>query len=204
INIKKKDFSWETNFNIAFNRNKIISLAENESNFLSTVGFDSNFTSSSPYIAMVNYPAALYYGYIWDGNYQYSDFDEVSPGNFVLKPTVTTNGSSADKIQPGDIKYKDINGDMVVDDNDLAVIGNPEPIHIGGINNVFNYKSFSLSAFFQWSYGNDNLIANRLIFEGNGLFRPLLNQYATYENRWTPDNQNNELFRSGGHGPFGA
>ncbi|NGM62651.1 TonB-dependent receptor [Sphingobacterium sp. SGG-5] len=204
INIKKKDFSWETNFNIAFNRNKIISLAENESNFLSTVGFDSNFTSSSPYIAMVNYPAALYYGYIWDGNYQYSDFDEVSPGNFVLKPTVTTNGSSADKIQPGDIKYKDINGDMVVDDNDLAVIGNPEPIHIGGINNVFNYKSFSLSAFFQWSYGNDNLNANRLIFEGNGLFRPLLNQYATYENRWTPDNQNNELYRSGGHGPFGA
>lgn len=204
VNVKKNNFSWETNFNIAFNRNKIISLVENETNFLSSVTFDSNFSSSSPYIAMVDRPAALYYGYIWDGNYQYSDFDEVSPGNYVLKSTVTTNGNTASSIQPGDIKYRDINGDKVVDSQDLAVIGNPQPLHSGGINNIFHYKSFSLSMFFQWSYGNELLNANRLIFEGNGLFRPLLNQYATYENRWTPENQNNELFRSGGHGPFGA
>lgn len=204
VNIKRTNFSWETNFNIAFNRNKIISLVENESNFLSSVTFDSNFTSSSAYIAMVNHPAALYYGYIWDGNYQYSDFDEVSPGSYALKPTVTTNGNTAGSIQPGDVKYRDINGDKVVDGQDLTVVGNPQPIHVGGINNVFNYKSFAVSAFFQWSYGNDLLNANRLIFEGNGLFRPLLNQFATYENRWTPENQNNELYRSGGHGPFGA
>src|SRR5690606_9903279 len=40
VNVKKNNFSWETNFNIAFNRNKIISLVENETNFLSSVTFD--------------------------------------------------------------------------------------------------------------------------------------------------------------------
>lgn len=204
VNVKKTDFSWETNFNIAFNRNRIISLAEDESNFLTSVSFDNQYASSSPYAAMIDRPAALFFGYIWDGNYQYSDFDEVSPGNYVLKPTVTTNGNTASNIQPGDIKYRDINGDKVVNAEDLTIIGNPQPLHSGGINNIFNYKSFSLSLFFQWSYGNELLNANRLIFEGNGLARPLLNQFATYENRWTPENQNNELYRSGGHGPFGA
>lgn len=204
VNIKKTDFSWETNFNISFNKNKIISLVENETNFLSAVSFDNNFTSSSPYIARLNNPAALYFGYIWDGNYQYSDFDEVSPGKYVLKPTVTTNGNAAASIQPGDIKYRDINGDNVVNGQDLTIIGNPQPIHTGGFNNTLTYKNVSLSMLLQWSYGNEVLNANRLIFEGNGLFRPLLNQYASYENRWTAENQNNEFFRSGGHGPFGA
>ncbi|MDR2283390.1 MAG: SusC/RagA family TonB-linked outer membrane protein, partial [Sphingobacterium sp.] len=204
INIKKSNFFWESNFNIAFNKNNIRSLVENENHIATSVSFDSNFSSSSPYIAMVNRPAALYYGYIWDGNYQYSDFDEVSPGKYVLKNSMSTNGNTADKIQPGDIKYRDINGDLTVNSDDLAVIGNPQPIHTGGFSNTFGYKAFELSFLFQWSYGNDLLNANRLIFEGNGLFRPLLNQFATYEDRWTPENQNNELFRSGGHGPFGA
>lgn len=204
ILINKKDFSWESNFNIAFNRNSILSLVENESNFLTRVSFDNNFSNASPYIAMLNGPAALYFGYIWDGNYQYSDFDEVSAGKYVLKNSVTTNGGTRGAIQPGDIKYRDINGDLVVNSDDLTVIGNPQPLHVGGFNNRFTYKNFDLSFLFQWSYGNDLLNANRLIFEGNGLFRPLLNQFASYENRWTPENQNNELFRSGGHGPFGA
>src|SRR5690606_23876110 len=70
--------------------------------------------------------------------------------------------------------------------------------------NTFSYKNFSLSVLLQWSYGNDLLNANRLVLEGNGLFRPLLNQFASYANRWTPENQNNTLYRSGGQGPFGA
>src|SRR5690606_35610654 len=49
-----------------------------------------------------------------------------------------------------------------------------------------------------WSYGNDILNANRLIFEGNAKRHRSLNQYASYENRWTPENPSNELFRTGG------
>lgn len=203
INIKGRDFSWESSFNISFNRNKILKLSEGEDNLQSKVNWENNY-SAPMYIGKVGQPAALFYGYVFDGNYQYSDFDEVSPGKYMLKGNVTTNGESRTAIQPGDIKYKDMNGDLVVNSSDLAIIGRPQPIHTGGFSNNFNYKSFSLGVFFQWSYGNDIQNANRLIFEGNSLFRPLLNQFSTYNNRWTPENQNNELFRSDGHGPIGA
>ncbi|MFD1628429.1 TonB-dependent receptor [Pseudopedobacter beijingensis] len=203
VNINTGKFQWESNFNISFNKNKILSLVEGEDNLQTKISWETNY-SGSPYIAKVGYPAALYYGYIWDGNYQYTDFNEIYPGVYKLKPTVTTNGNNADAIQPGDVKYRDINGDLVVNSNDLTIIGNPSPKHIGGFNNTFSYGSFSVSALLQWSYGNDILNANRLVMEGNGLFRPLLNQFATYANRWTPENQNNTLYRSGGHGPIGA
>lgn len=54
--------------------------------------------------------------------------------------------------------------------------------------------------FFQWSAGNDLFNANRLVFEGST--RLDQNQYASFTNRWTPDNQNNEMFRVGGQGPY--
>ncbi|MGC4235108.1 MAG: SusC/RagA family TonB-linked outer membrane protein, partial [Niabella sp.] len=101
-----------------------------------------------------------------------------------------------------DIKYVDQNGDGVVNDKDRVVIGRALPVHIGGFNNNFSYKSFSLNIFFQWSYGNDIYNANRLAFEGNFGNREI-NQYATYANRWTEENQNNTYFRTGGQGPSG-
>src|SRR5690606_16469912 len=57
---------------------------------------------------------------------------------------------------------------------------------------------FQLSAFFQWSFGNDVLNANRLIFES--MDRPNQNQLASTLNRWTPENQNTTLHRAGGQG----
>ena len=203
INVKSKNFTWESNFNIAFNSNKILSLSEGEENIRTKQSWENNFTSPA-YIGKVGQPAALFYGYIWDGNYQFADFDQPSPGVYRLKPTVATNGNSSGTIQPGDIKYRDVNGDLVVNSSDLAIIGRPLPIHVGGFHNNFTYKNLSLGVLLQWSYGNDILNANRLIFEGNGLFRPLLNQFASYADRWTPENQSNTLYRSGGHGPFGA
>ena len=149
-------------------------------------------------------PAAQFYGYIWDGNYQYSDFDEVSEGVYVLKENVTTNGMSRDKIQPGDIKYRDLNGDLIIDEKDLTTIGDAYPIHVGGFTNDFRYKRISLNIFFQWSYGNKIMNANRILFEGNVLGSQNLNQFASYANRWTPDNQNNTLYRTHGQGPIGV
>src|SRR5690606_11097419 len=142
-------------------------------------------------------PLAQMYGLVWDGVYQYNDFDQVL-GNYVLKDYITTNGQPRENIQPGDIKYKDINGDLVVNEMDFTVIGRGLPIHVGGFTNRFDYKGFDLNIFFQWSYGNDILNANRLIFEGNAKRHRSLNQYASYENRWTPENPSNELFRTGG------
>jgi len=52
--------------------------------------------------------------------------------------------------------------------------------------------------FFQWSYGNDILNANKAFFEGNHRNMALLNQYASYQNRWSPESTDTDLFRAGG------
>src|SRR5690606_39060438 len=100
----------------------------------------------------------------------------------------------------GDIKYRDFNADGIVNEKDMAVIGRGLPVHMGGFNNNFEYKGFSLNVFFQWSYGNDIFNTNRIMFEGNSETRRNLNQYASYINRWTPDNPTNDNYRSGGQG----
>jgi hypothetical protein len=69
--------------------------------------------------------------------------------------------------------------------------------------NNFSYKNFHLGVFLQWSYGNDIYNANRLTFEGNSNRRFNLNQFASYVNRWTPENPTNENYRAGGQGPIG-
>src|SRR5690606_22268473 len=199
INVKAKDFQWSSDFNISFNDNKVLSLTEGETSFLSRVSWTGSYNTSSLYMTRVGYPATALYGVAWDGVYQYSDFDNA--GN--LRPEVPSNGMERDQIQPGDIKYKDINGDGIVNEMDNIIIGRAIPIHVGGLNNNFTYKGFSLNVFFQWSYGNSIFNANRLVFEGNTMSRHGLNQYAVYANRWTPENQSNQYFRTNGQGPSG-
>ncbi|WP_217189911.1 SusC/RagA family TonB-linked outer membrane protein [Echinicola vietnamensis] len=197
INIHKDDFEWRTNFNISFNQNEVMELNEGQTSLLENVRFDQYFSNTHPYIAQVGQPIGQMYGLIWDGVYQYEDFDQVL-GEYVLKDNIPSNGQPRTNIQPGDIKYRDINGDLVVNEMDFAVIGRGNPIHTGGFNNNFNYKGFDLNIFFQWSYGNDIINANRLFFEGNARNLISLNQYATYEDRWTPENPTNEHFRTAG------
>jgi len=202
VNIRNNKFVWESNFNISFNKNKIMALNENQDNMTSTISaFVSRMAQEPLYIAEVGAPAAMFYGLVWDGVYQYSDFDEISSGVYRLKLDVPDNGDSRTIIQPGDIKYKDINGDGVVDANDKTVIGNGLPIHMGGFTNNFSYKGFDLNVLFQWSYGNDLMNANRLIFEGNITNVHHFNQYASWADRWTPENPSNTIHRVGGGGP---
>ena len=84
----------------------------------------------------------------------------------------------------------------------MVVIGRGEPIHTGGFNNNFSWKGLSLNIFFQWSYGNDVMNANRIMFEGNALNKNI-NQYRSYVDRWSPENQESRNFRIGGQGPSG-
>ena len=198
-NLIKKDFKWSTSFNIAFNKNKVLELARNQESVTQSVGWETGYNNIPPYIAKLNQPIGQFFGLKWIGNYQYSDFDQQPNGKYVLKNTVADNGSGRDKVQPGDIKYEDINGDGTVNALDRMVIGSPNPDFTGGMSNNFNYKNFDLSVFFQWSYGNDVLNANRLVFEGSP--RLSLNQFESYADRWTDQNQNNTNFRTTGYGP---
>ncbi len=202
VNIESNTFTWSSSFNISFNQNKILSLAQDQQKILSNVSFEPNFRSPL-YVSEIGRPAGMIIGYVWDGNYQYDDFDNPAPGIYMLKPGVPTNGSLRSEIQPGDIKYKDLNGDGVVNGFDRTVIGRGQPIHVGGFSNNLSYRGFTLNAFLQWSYGNDLYNANRLSFEGNSEGRYNMNQFASYADRWTPENPTNKNFRAGGKGPEG-
>lgn len=198
VNINKKDFQWNSSFNISFNRNKVLALAEDQETLLSTTSWDNAYSNIPSYIAKIGEPLGLMYGFIWEGNYQYSDFNKTSTGEYLLKDNVPGNGSSRQNIQPGDIKYKDLNGDGTINSADNTVIGNSLPLHTGGFSNNFTYKNFDLNVFFQWSYGNDIQNTNRLVFEGNGLGKRFLEQFDSYSNRWSPENQGASNYRTGG------
>lgn len=202
INISTRAFKWESSFNISFNKNKIMELTRGQQNLPTVAAYVSQF-SRPLYLAEIGKPAGMMIGYIWEGNYQYSDFDETSPGVYVLKPSVPTNGNARNNIFPGDIKYRDLNNDGIMSDADVTFIGRGQPIHIGGFSNNFSYKGFGLNVFFQWSYGNDIYNANRLLLEGNSNGYALINQFASYANRWSPENQTNENYRTRGQGPIG-
>ena len=138
------------------------------------------------------------YGLIFDGVYQYSDFSgQLSNGRYQLKSDVAGYGSSR-TASPGDIKYKDVNGDYIINNDDYTVIGRGIPLHTGGFTNNFTYKNIDLNILMQWSYGNDKINANRMVFEGGIEKNPYLNQYASFNNRWTPTNPSNTLYRAGG------
>ncbi|SMD14274.1 SusC/RagA family TonB-linked outer membrane protein [Pedobacter nyackensis] len=201
INISSKTFNWSTGFNISFNKNKVLALARNQERMFSTVRVGQD--SPQLYVSEIGKPAGLFYGRIFDGVYQYEDFENPSPGVYVLKKNVPGNGQTV-PIQPGHIKYRDINGDGVVDDNDMTVIGSGQPLHTGGFLNNLSYKGISLSVFLQWSYGNQIYNANRMMLDGNYLGLANTNQYASYVNRWSPENPTNENYKPGGHGPAGA
>lgn len=191
VNVKTKDFRWSTNFNIAFNKNKVLALSENQQARTVTVQFDQNYNSQSSYIAKVGRPMGMMYGYIYEGTYKYDEFNR-SGNSYTLKSNVPYF-STESNTQPGMPKYTDLNGDGVIDPNDRTIIGYGLPIHTGGFTNEFTYKGIDLSVFFQWSYGNDIMNANRLFFESTNNRTRELNQYATYANRWTPENPTSDI-----------
>ncbi|MBJ6368079.1 SusC/RagA family TonB-linked outer membrane protein [Snuella sedimenti] len=198
INVDSKNFKWTTDFNISFNQNKVMSLPEGKPIFGNPRYYQRY--NSNQFIVEEGQPLGNMYGYLSDGVYQPEDFVDYNPDDatHTLNPGQPDYDGGSPVRQPGDEKYKDLNGDGVITADDKTVIGNGLPEHFGGFGNTFTYKGFELSAFFQWSYGNDILNANRLIFEEMAYYAQ--NQYATVTNRWTPTNQNTTMFRAGGRG----
>ena len=196
-NIKTKNFTWESNFNISFNNNEIIALNSGQNRMLDFVSWDNQFSNSPAYVSALGQSAGKMYGFIYDGTYKYEDFNIVigadGKANYELKDGIPYFGTKS--CQPGDPKYKDLTGDGEIKDDDKTVIGNGQPIHTGGFTNNFTYKNWDLNIFLQWSYGNDILNANRLIFESTGM-KQNKNMFRTYNNRWTPENPYSDMVRA--------
>jgi len=194
VNFVSKSFRWTSNFNISFNKNKILSLAENQEALTSSV----NSSAQPYYVAKIGHPVAMFYGLIYDGVYQYSDFNKSTSGVYTLKDNVPSNSTAAlrGSIKPGDIKFVDVNHDGIINASDYTLIGDPNPDFAGGFTNNFQFKGFDLNTFFEFVHGNQVDDNNILKFEDGSVAD--INQFAEFANRWTPTNQDTDVPRAGG------
>src|SRR5690606_31682741 len=199
VNVNNDAFSWSSNFNISFNKNEVLSLAENQNALPASVNFNNSYSALYSYVSILGQPIGQMYGLLFDGVYQVDEFNIDGAGNYVLKSNIPTNGNNASVIKPGHIKYKDLNDDGIINTSDYTIVGRSLPIHTGGFTNNFTYKNFDLNVLLQWSYGNDLINGNRYLFEGSS--RKNLNQFASYADRWTLDNQASVIPAANGQGP---
>lgn len=174
INVENKNFSWNSTFNISMNRNKVLSLATPSDIY----GVGGLVFISPTNIIRVGEPVGSFYGLVREGIWSEAERSEAAK-------FVSYRGGLP--ILPGDIKYKDVNGDYTINDADRMIIGNGSPKAWGAFTNSFRYKQFDLTLELQYSYGND-------VFElstGSSEDRvALANSYKTVLNAWRPDNQN--------------
>jgi TonB-dependent starch-binding outer membrane protein SusC len=144
---------------------------------------------SSPKAKKVGYAINSFYGYQMDGIYQLSDFD-YDGTTYTLKSNVVSVDNYT--AQPGDIKFKDLNGDGVVDmSNDRKVIGKQFPDLTYSMNINLEWKGFDLSMFFQGVQGIDGYF----YYEIATPFSGVANLGSWWKDRWTPTNPTNKMPR---------
>ncbi|HQW84834.1 MAG TPA: SusC/RagA family TonB-linked outer membrane protein, partial [Ferruginibacter sp.] len=160
---KKNNFTWSANFNMSFNKNKIEQLGINQQYFYPAASWG---VSGQPtdYIEQIGQPVGAMYGLVNDGFYTLNDFDyNTTTGAYTLKAGVVSDAAIITVVQPGSVKFKDLDGDGFVDlNNDRKIIGNPTPKFTGGLNQQFTYKNWDMSLFVNFCYGNDIYNANKI------------------------------------------
>lgn len=186
VNFNKRNFFWSTDFNISFIKNTLVALQDGTEYMFSRSGFNSNF-SGYDYVAYLGSALGDMYGYMYDGVYQYADFNVAPGGGMTLKDGVVDISDHAGKAaMPGMVKYKDMDGDGVITTSDRTVIGNGQPDWYGGITNSFNIYGIDFSFMFQFTYGNEVYNATRMYCTQSNSDRT--NQWAEVADRWTETN----------------
>jgi hypothetical protein len=128
-----KAFKWSSDFNIAFNKNEVLEVADDRVIYAGVSG------SGNTFITQRGYPIASFRGYIYEGIFHnQAELDQY--------PHL-----EGDKV--GDGRYRDLNNDGVLDDLDRTVIGDNHPIFTAGFSNNFEYKNFTLGVQLVASYG---------------------------------------------------
>ena len=180
-NIIKNDFKWSSDAVFSYNKNNVENINSDTPIITASGGFNSAIG-----LIKEGYPVNVFYGYITDGIFQ--NQAEVD------RHAVQMPGSnSATSTAPGDIRFKDLNNDGVINDKDRTVIGNPNPKFTFSLNNTFNYKNFDLTIFLQGSYGNDIFNANRMYTEAMSIIQ---NQSTAVLGRWTGEGTSNNIPRA--------
>lgn len=163
---KAGDFRWNVTGNAAFIKNKVLQLGQSNAPQI-----------SGPYITEVGQPQGSYYGYVAQGIFQ----------NAAQVSSHASQTGISPNTAPGDIIYKDVNGDGKVDANDRVVLGSNFPKVTFGLNINVNWKQFDLTGFFQGAAGVKNYITG-IALGTNGIAtgKPT----SAMLNSWSPTNPN--------------
>ncbi|WP_439583186.1 TonB-dependent receptor [Dyadobacter bucti] len=175
-NIRKSDFKWNTDFNISFDRNRVVSMGTKTSRLITP---PSTLLGGS-HVTTVGQPIGMLYGMDHLGVYKdQADFDS--------SPKHTTS-------QVGTAKFRDVNNDGIITVDDATIIGNPHPDFIFGMTNTIQYKNFDFSATFSGTFGNDIVRgAEQTLTNLDGVFNVL----ANVKDRWrSPENPGNGRYGS--------
>ena len=173
------DLYYNIGGNLSFNTHKVMDLIDQEINAGNLMQFKT----------IEGQPMSYYEGYIVEGIWQEDEIDDIieflmDNGRLSSPEAYNTNNYTA----PGDFKYKDVNGDGLLDENDRVNIGNPWPKMVYGLNLGAEFRGFDFTAFFQGVYGNDLYHLNKRVTDN------LTGDYSFSYNafdRWTPENPNN-------------
>lgn len=164
-----EDFNFNTNFNITTAKNLVTSI-DNGDKFIWGGGYGIPYQPLARFEE--GYAPGYFYGYKTDGIFQSQD---------EIDSHATQSGA-----QPGDIRYVDINGDGVINDDDRTDIGNPFPKMTIGWNLGMSYKGIDLAVNTYASLGSSIYRA----YERNLNYT---NRSAQTLNRWTgPGTSNSE------------
>ncbi|MEY4541192.1 MAG: hypothetical protein RLZZ306_2949 [Bacteroidota bacterium] len=145
----------------------------------------------------VGMPVQYLFGYVVDRIYQNQGEIDTDETNAKAKGNNSYQGG---KAAPGDIRYRDIDGNGKIDDKDRTMIGNVIPDFTYGVNLEASYKNFDLTLFLQGSQGND--IYNNLKTQTQGMVR-LFGATTDVLNAWTPQNTNTTIPRAVSGDPNG-
>lgn len=185
-NIKRNKMSWQTDLTFSLNRNKIVELEDSNSVIFDGLYWYSEFQTAT--MTRAGEPIGVYYGYQTEGIFE-NEQDILDHAVQIVNPDSVTaenpNGVNlVDKttgVWIGDIKFKDINDDGVIDEEDQTIVGNPNPDFTFGFNNTLSYGPFELSVYLQGSYGAEILNYSRVRIENmTSLYS---NQAATVNDR---------------------
>lgn len=153
--IVNRDFSWRMGLTMSHNKNKVVSLNENSQDMRGKIDWYSEFQSAT--LITVGKPMGVFYGYVTEGLFTSADdirnHATQTGGNQPYSNRVDrTSGAFI-----GDIKFKDLNDDGVINEDDQTIIGDPNPDLTFGFTNAFSYKDFELSIGLTGQIGGDVL-----------------------------------------------
>lgn len=179
-NIRGQQFSWDTDITFSLNRNEILELDDDSKIYWRNLYWYSEFQTATR--TSVGYPLGQFYGYETEGIF--TDQNDIL-NHAVQIPDPNNEGKNlVDKqagVWIGDVKFKDRNGDGIINTEDQTIIGNPNPDFTFGLNNSFTIGPFDLLVYLTGAYGVDVLNYSRVITEGQtSIFN---NQAASVDGR---------------------